>query len=289
MDWRDFPSLSALRAFDATARHGGFSAAASALNVTHAAVVQQVRGLERFLDVRLAVRQGRGIRLTPEGERLAAALDDGFGGIAETLKAMTRAGDKKSLRVTTTQFLVDEIILPNLPEFWREHPGIEISFYPSRLPVDVVEHGFDFGIQYELSEYPLGSPRVEVRRIADATMLAVGAPSLIEEWGEDVYALPWIRHDEMEPKLAIMRSVGLDLDRLKWVDVGSPSLLPTAVRKGLGMSMYNEVIARADLDRGVLRVVPTPRKGLAHYCAVFPKGPRPRIADTFVDWVAALL
>ena len=49
VEWRSLPSLSALRAFDATARHGGFSGAARSLNVTHAAVSQQVRALEGAL------------------------------------------------------------------------------------------------------------------------------------------------------------------------------------------------------------------------------------------------
>ena len=55
-DWRHLPSLSALRAFEATARLGGFSAAARALNVTHAAVAQQVRALESELGVALVQR-----------------------------------------------------------------------------------------------------------------------------------------------------------------------------------------------------------------------------------------
>ena len=46
MDWRDIPSLSALRAFEAAARLESFSGAARALNVTHAAIAQHVRALE---------------------------------------------------------------------------------------------------------------------------------------------------------------------------------------------------------------------------------------------------
>ncbi|MDN3719042.1 LysR family transcriptional regulator [Roseibium salinum] len=46
------------------------SAAGRELNVTHAAVSQQVRSLEKFLGLQLVVREGRGIALTPEGEQL---------------------------------------------------------------------------------------------------------------------------------------------------------------------------------------------------------------------------
>ena len=60
MDWRTIPSLSALRAFEAMARLGGFSAAARELNVTHSVIAQHVRYLEEYLTVKLAYREGSG-------------------------------------------------------------------------------------------------------------------------------------------------------------------------------------------------------------------------------------
>ena len=62
------PSLSSLRAFDAAVRSGSFSAAARRLNVTHAAVAQQVRALEADLGVPLLVRAGRGVQATLAGQ-----------------------------------------------------------------------------------------------------------------------------------------------------------------------------------------------------------------------------
>ena len=59
LDWRHLPSLSSLRAFEAASRFGNFSAAARALNVTHAAVSQAVRGLEAELGTALLRRDGR--------------------------------------------------------------------------------------------------------------------------------------------------------------------------------------------------------------------------------------
>ena len=66
-DWRSLPPLTSLRAFAAVAELGGFSQAARALNVTHAAVAQQVRSLEAHLDTPLVSRDGRGMALTEEG------------------------------------------------------------------------------------------------------------------------------------------------------------------------------------------------------------------------------
>ena len=82
-DWKSLPSLSSLRAFDQAARAGSFAGAARALNVTHAAVAQQVRALEADLGVALLRRAGRGVALTAEGTLLAQALAEGFERMAQ--------------------------------------------------------------------------------------------------------------------------------------------------------------------------------------------------------------
>ena len=58
------PSLNALRAFEAVARHLSYRDAAVELAVTPAAVKQLVAKLEDALGARLVVRQGRGLALT---------------------------------------------------------------------------------------------------------------------------------------------------------------------------------------------------------------------------------
>ncbi|HET8790080.1 MAG TPA: LysR family transcriptional regulator, partial [Modicisalibacter sp.] len=61
---RRLPSLSALRAFEATARHLSAKAAAEELSVTPTAVSHQVRKLEEYLGVGLFVRRPRQLVLT---------------------------------------------------------------------------------------------------------------------------------------------------------------------------------------------------------------------------------
>jgi LysR family glycine cleavage system transcriptional activator len=78
MDWLKLPPLNSLRAFSAVAETGSFTLAADKLNVTHAAVSQQVKLLENRVGIPLVVREGRGIALTEDGRRLARSLDGGF-------------------------------------------------------------------------------------------------------------------------------------------------------------------------------------------------------------------
>src|SRR5690348_2674430 len=77
--------LNALRAFEASARHGSFTRAGLELRVTQAAVSQQVKRLESSLDARLFHRLPRGLALTDEGQALLPAIQGAFHRITETL------------------------------------------------------------------------------------------------------------------------------------------------------------------------------------------------------------
>ena len=62
------PSTSMLRAFDAAARSGSFTAAAEELRLTQGAISRQVSALETQLGVALFKRQGKTIQLTESGK-----------------------------------------------------------------------------------------------------------------------------------------------------------------------------------------------------------------------------
>src|SRR6185295_5294862 len=75
---RRLPPLNALRAFEASARLGSFVAAGAELRVSAAAVSQQVRRLERYLDAPLFQRLARGLVLTEQGRDWLPELSAGF-------------------------------------------------------------------------------------------------------------------------------------------------------------------------------------------------------------------
>jgi LysR family glycine cleavage system transcriptional activator len=66
---RRLPSLNALKAFEAAARHVSFTEAAGELFVTHAAISRHIRELEEYLGTQLFLRTGRGVALTEAGKR----------------------------------------------------------------------------------------------------------------------------------------------------------------------------------------------------------------------------
>ena len=88
---RQLPPLSALRAFDATARLGSVTRAAEELGRTHGAVSRQIRSLQAHLGAPLFDKAGAGLRLNAQGLALqpvvAEALDRRAGGVSATRPA----------------------------------------------------------------------------------------------------------------------------------------------------------------------------------------------------------
>src|ERR1700743_1601056 len=68
--------LAHLRSFDAIVRYGGYHRAADALHLTQPAVSRHIRRLEQQLGEPLFAKRGRGVELTPFGERAAVELTD---------------------------------------------------------------------------------------------------------------------------------------------------------------------------------------------------------------------
>ncbi|MEO0356898.1 MAG: LysR family transcriptional regulator, partial [Pseudomonadota bacterium] len=99
MDWKDIPSLHALRAFEAVARRKSFTTAASELNVTEAAVRQHVRGLEQWFGKDLAERNGKGLALTKNGEQLAAVTSDSFQTLSEGVTNLMRGEEGRPVTI----------------------------------------------------------------------------------------------------------------------------------------------------------------------------------------------
>ena len=94
--------LTALRAFEAAARHMSFKAAANELGLTPTAISHQVRLLEEICQRPLFRRRPRPIALTAAGVRLFPAIRSGFDALAVALSEARQETYRQPLRVTTT-------------------------------------------------------------------------------------------------------------------------------------------------------------------------------------------
>jgi len=142
------PPLTALRAFDAAARHMSFQQAAAELNVTPAALSFQIKSLEEHLGIPLFRRLNRAVELTEAGRALAPGAKDGFETLGLAWRATRRLSDSASVTVTAGPAFTAKWLAPRLYDFARAHPDIELKFSASMRTMDFLRDEIDVAIRF---------------------------------------------------------------------------------------------------------------------------------------------
>jgi DNA-binding transcriptional LysR family regulator len=138
--------LTALRAFEAFARHGRMSLAADELCVTHGAVSRQVRSLERLTGVRLTQGPRNNLLLTDAGQRLARSLGATFDEIERSFVELTGAAERE-IHVSCVGTLAMKWLIPRLPAFRARRPELSVRVTEDYRPVDFAREPFDAAIR----------------------------------------------------------------------------------------------------------------------------------------------
>ena len=142
------PPLTALRAFEAAARHMSFAKAAGELHVTPAALSFQIKTLEEHLGQPLFRRLNRAVELTEAGRTLQPGAAEGFGALARAWRAVRRLADSSVLTVTAGPAFTAKWLAPRLFDFARAHPGIELRFSASLRIMDFDRDEIDVAIRH---------------------------------------------------------------------------------------------------------------------------------------------
>ena len=148
------PSLTALRAFEAAARHRSLTRAAGELHVTPAAVSHQVKTLERELGLRLFLRQGRRLAATAEARAGLAELRRGFDLVAEGVRRIRESRARPILRVTSEPTFAGNWLVPALARFRARCPDLDVLIDASDRLVDFEREAIDIGIRWGGGRYP---------------------------------------------------------------------------------------------------------------------------------------
>ncbi|MBE2278054.1 MAG: LysR family transcriptional regulator [Rhodobacteraceae bacterium] len=287
IDWTHLPSLTALRAFQAVAALGGLSAAARALNVTHAAVAQQIRGLEAHLGVALAHRAGRGLVLTAEGAELARALDEGFATIAAAVGTLRAGGADRPVRITLTPSFAAQWLMPRLKDFWEGHPDIALTLHPDARILDLRRDGMDLGLRYGNGNWP----GVEAEYLAPARMAVAAAPALLGRrsalTAAEMQDMEWLLAHDWPEQDNYLASLGLDPPRLSRTEFPGEDLSLAAARQGLGLIVESFALMEDDIADGRLVLVHDSRAHLPAYFIVTPPGPKRAPVRAFLKWLKA--
>ncbi len=282
------PPLAALRAFEAAARTGSFSAAARELNVTHAAVAQQVRALEAHLGQALAFREGRGLGLTGAGQRLGQSLTEAFRQIRTAVAEARTEGRDRPLGVSVTPAFAARWLMPRLKDFWASHPEVALAIHPEERVVDLRREAVDLAVRFGRGRWP----GVVSELLLPAEDVVVGAPALLGGRSRldaaGMQALPWIVEADWPEQRAVLAGMGLDPAALDTTEVTTEDLALVAARQGYGLALVTRALAADDIAEGRLAVVHAnpPEAGLGYYTVVRPGPQRPEAA-AFLRWLHA--
>ncbi|MDF2810064.1 MAG: hypothetical protein K0S56_1095 [Microvirga sp.] len=148
---RFLPSMSLLRAFEASARHQSFTAAAAELNLTQGAVSRQIRVLEELLASDLFLRERQTVRLTAAGETYAMEIREALRRISSATLSFRANPQGGTLNLAILPTFGTRWLAPRLPQFLRENPGITINVTTRLAP-------FDFNLEHADAAIHFGGP-----------------------------------------------------------------------------------------------------------------------------------
>lgn len=255
MDWRDMPPLAALRAFAAFAETGDVVSAGAALNVTHAAISQHLRALERHLGVALLDRSGRALTLTGEGEQLAQALTVGFGAIGSVVQELTGRDAARPVHLSVTPSFAANWLMPRLPEFRMAHPDIDLMIDPSAKLVELTPGGIDIALRFGAG----GWAGLDSELLIATPMVVIAAPGMLAgrtiRDPEELTDLPWL--EELGSSEASNWLQGRGVARgLVGRRVQMPgNLVLEAVRAGQGVAVSTRLFVEADVAAGRVTIL----------------------------------
>ncbi|PSL20936.1 transcriptional regulator GcvA [Shimia abyssi] len=146
------PPLTALRAFEAAARHMSFARAADELHVTPAALSFQIKSLEDHLGTPVFLRLNRAVDLTEAGRALAPGVTEAFQTLNTAWRSTQRLTNDTTLMVTAGPAFTAKWLAPRFYEFARAHPDIDLRFSATLRALDFTRDEVDVAIRFGMDK-----------------------------------------------------------------------------------------------------------------------------------------
>jgi LysR family glycine cleavage system transcriptional activator len=286
------PPLTALRAFEAAARHMSFAKAAAELNVTPAALSFQIKSIEEHLGQPLFRRLNRAVELTEAGRALLPGSSEGFQALARAWRATRRLGETNTLTVTAGPAFTAKWLAPRLFKFAQAYPSIELRFSASLRLMDFDRDEIDLAIRFGRGQ----DDGLYSRPVLKEWLTPMMPPALAEriKTPEDLRTVTLLHQDEASfdvppPGWEVwFREAGLGSAPKGGPRFSQPDHAIDASISGAGVVLARFSLAAGALNAGFL-VAPFPMALdiEAHYRLVCPLGAhtRPQV-KAFMDWVA---
>ena len=280
------PPLTALRAFEAFARHGAMTAAARELAVTHGAVSRQIAALQASLGVDLVEGPRHRLALTDTGRRLAEELTPAFAAIRRSV-ATARSAGQVEIEVSCLGTLALKWLIPRLQGFLDAHPEVRVRLSESYVRVDFRRDGFDAAIRIFNPDQPAAG--AEVTDIMPQMQGLVAAPSVAPPgclWA-DLAHLPRLHSATFRsawPVWSELSGVALQPASVER-EFGHNHSMIEAAAAGLGLAIAPWAFVAPDLASGRLVAPFGFVRRTSRFVFLRPMDRRNPAVDVFRDWL----
>ena len=282
------PPMSAVRVFEAAARHQSFTRAAEELGMTQAAVSYQIKMLEDRIGAPLFIRLPRQVTLTAKGRHLAPAVTEAFEALRNAFAGI-EATVQSVLSISTLTTFASNWLVPRLGRFQQLHPDIAVQINVSGQIVDFGQSDFDLAIRSGNGDWP----GLEAHLLFPNLFTPVCSPDLIRDVTlkdpSDILRFPIISPNDPWWQDWFIAAGVQDFDPSKRPDnyLGAQQFEGMAAMAGQGFALINPYFFPGDLAAGRLvqpfDLLATSERG---YWLVYPKARRRSAKiEAFRDWV----
>lgn len=285
------PPLSALRAFEATARLGSVTAAADELSVTHGAVSRQLKSLDEHFGVALFTKAGRGLVLTHHGERLQSGVGDAFAKLRDSCTLLKHEVKEAPFTLACPGSLLARWLIPRLDRLNHALPELKLQVVVSDSEQPGTPSDASATLAFTEPPWPLD---VEVIELIPEEICAVVSPRLADAFSAANPASLFthkLLYTASRPQAWPQWAAALGL---------APAALEAALKQGqgfahlyylmeaavagLGVAIAPRLLVEDDLKSGRLVApwgsIETP----ARLCLWLPKHTNPRRSDALANW-----
>ncbi|MCP4432574.1 MAG: LysR family transcriptional regulator [Gammaproteobacteria bacterium] len=228
------PRLNSLRTFAAAGRHLSFSLAAQELKISQAAVSQQMRQLESYLDAALFVRHNRRLSLTNTGQAYLDTVHEALDRLDSVTDQLFPGRHSQTVTLRCTSGIATLWLAPQLKSLQQLHPGIE-------LRIKTLDNSNDPLSASDLEIFIAGENKIDshTRKLLTSTITPVCSPTIFAHRPR-----PTNPTDLLD--LELIHVLGYDDDWHRWFRIHQKS----KVKVPRGLSVDGSLIAIEAALRG---------------------------------------